>query len=144
MGLIQVASGKSRWRGLDYYENHKVISWHKTGEYTYEGEVEGSSHKQYSVMIDTDHPKKSTCTCPFAEGRPVVCKHMVALYFTVFPEAAELFLEEEEEYEREVELERQAHLESIRKYVKSLSKKELQEQLYDALVELEENDTGNW
>ncbi len=144
MGFIDVASGKSIWRGLDYYENKKVISWHKTGKYTYEGEVEGSSNKRYSVMIDIDHPKRSTCTCPFADGRRVVCKHMIALYFAAIPEAAEDFMKEVEEYERQEELERQAHLESIRKYVKSLSKKELQEQLYDALVQLEENDTGYW
>ncbi|MBP3870936.1 MAG: SWIM zinc finger family protein [Faecalicoccus sp.] len=138
MGFIDVASGKSIWRGLDYYENKKVISWHKTGDYTYEGQVEGNSHKQYSVMIDIDHPKRSTCTCPFADGRRVVCKHMIALYFTAIPQAAEDFMKEVEEYERQEELERQAHLESIRKYVNSLSKKELQERLYNALVELEE------
>ena len=27
MGLIEIASGDSVWRGMDYYENHKVVSW---------------------------------------------------------------------------------------------------------------------
>ncbi len=35
MGLIDVASGNSVWRGMDYYENKKVISWEKTGDNTY-------------------------------------------------------------------------------------------------------------
>ena len=26
MGLIEIASGNSVWRGMDYYENHKVVS----------------------------------------------------------------------------------------------------------------------
>lgn len=25
MGLIEIASGNSVWRGMDYYENHKVF-----------------------------------------------------------------------------------------------------------------------
>ena len=31
MGLIEIASGNSVWRGMDYYENHKVVSWNKSG-----------------------------------------------------------------------------------------------------------------
>lgn len=27
MGLIEIASGKSIWRGMDYYNNKKVVSW---------------------------------------------------------------------------------------------------------------------
>lgn len=29
MGLIEIASGDSIWRGMDYYEHHKVVSWNK-------------------------------------------------------------------------------------------------------------------
>ena len=29
MGLIEVASGNSVWRGLDYYNDKKVESWKK-------------------------------------------------------------------------------------------------------------------
>lgn len=37
MGLIELASGKSVWRGMDYYNEKKVISWEKTGDFTYDG-----------------------------------------------------------------------------------------------------------
>ena len=43
MGLIEIASGDSVWRGMDYYENHKVVSWNKSGDLTYEGVVSGSN-----------------------------------------------------------------------------------------------------
>ena len=43
MGLIEIASGDSVWRGMDYYENHKVVSWNKSGDSTYEGVVSGSN-----------------------------------------------------------------------------------------------------
>ena len=43
MGLIEIASGNSVWRGMDYYETHKVVSWNKSGNSTYEGVVSGSN-----------------------------------------------------------------------------------------------------
>lgn len=144
MGLIEVASGKSVWRGMDYYENHKVVSWKKTGNTTYEGIVEGGSGKIYSVTIDTNHPKKSTCTCPFAAGRRVVCKHMIALYFTAEPWAAEYFMRKVEKYEKEAEEEQMLYYQNLRKYVNSLTKEELQDQLYDALIQLEEKRRYDW
>ncbi|WP_278296961.1 SWIM zinc finger family protein [Butyrivibrio sp. ob235] len=56
--------------------------------------------------MDKEHPRKSSCTCPFAEGRRVICKHMIALYFTAEPKAAEDFLKQVEEWEKEEEEER--------------------------------------
>jgi len=93
---------------------------------------------KYEVKIDKLHPKKSTCNCPFADGRRVVCKHMIALYFTAEPKAASDFLKEVENWEAEEEEREQKHYEDLKKYVKSLSKTELQDQLLNALVELEE------
>lgn len=67
---------------------------------------------------------------------------MIALYFTAEPKAAEDFLKEVEEWEAE-ELEREEqHYEDLERYVKTLSKAELQEQLLSALIELEE--LQNW
>lgn len=142
MGLIEIASGKSVWRGMDYYNNKKVISWEKTGDGAYSGIVSGSEDSIYNVHIDKEHPRKSTCDCPFADGRRVVCKHMIALYFTAEPKAAEDFLKKVEEWKAE-ELEREEqHYGDLERYVKMLSKAELQEQLLDALIQLEE--IQNW
>lgn len=144
MGLIQLASGNSVWRGMDYFNNKKVISWEKTGTDTYGGIVSGSEENTYRVFIDKAHPRKSTCNCPFADGRRVVCKHMIALYFTAEPEAAKEFLREVEKWEAEEEARMQQHYEELKKYVKSLSKAELQDKLFDALVELEEKRNDYW
>ena len=121
MSLIGVASADSVWRGMEYYEDKMVASWNEAADGTYDGVVEGSNGNSYVVHVDKIHPRKSTCTCPFADGRRVVCKHMIALYFTAEPKAADL-----------------------RKYVNSLKKRELQMQLYDALVELEEIKNRRW
>ena len=59
---------------------------------------------EYYVIIDFLHPRKSSCTCPHATGRRIVCKHMVALYCTAFPEDAYRY--EKNEQEREAANER--------------------------------------
>jgi len=69
---------------------------------------------------------------------------MIALYFTVEPEAVQDFLKQAEQWEREEEERVKQHYEDLRKYVKSLSKAELQERLYNALVELEERRNRYW
>ena len=144
MGLIENSSGNSVWRGMDYYENKKVLSWDKSGNDTYDGTVSGSDGKIYSVHIDKAHPRRSVCNCAFAEGRRVVCKHMIALYFTAEPSAAEQFLEQVKEWEKEDDERVRQHYNDLRKYVNSLSKAELQERLYNALVELEERNNHYW
>ena len=139
MGMIEIASGNSVWRGMDYYNNKKVISWEKIGDEEYKGIVSGSEATPYSVLINKAHPRKSTCSCPFADGRRVVCKHMIALFFTVEPKAADEFLLKVKEWEEEEEAIEQQRMEELKEYVMSLSKAELQLQLLDALIELEES-----
>lgn len=142
MGLIEIASSNSVWRGMDYYNNKKVESVEKTSATSYDGVVKGT--KLYHVHVDLEHPRKSTCTCPFADGRRVICKHMIALYFTAEPKAAKDFLKQVEEWEKEEEEEEQRHYDELRDYVNSLSKAELQQLYYDALIELEDRRRNYW
>lgn len=138
MGLIELASRNSVWRGMDYYEAKRVLTWVKSGQYIYDGIVSGSEGKVYHVHIDTEHPRKSVCDCAFAKDRRVICKHMIALYFTAKPEAVQSFKKQIEEWEAEEEERERQYYEELEKYVKSLSKKELQEELFHALAEVEE------
>ena len=142
MGMIELASGTSVWRGLDYFEEKKVLDWKETDVAQYDGTVQGSSI--YQVHLDIEHPRRSTCNCPFAQGRRVICKHMMAMYFTIWPQAAEDFLKQVDEWEKEEEKEKEAHIEEIKRYVKSLSKAELQEKYLEALLELEERRDRYW
>lgn len=138
MSIRTIASGASAWRGYEYYTGKKVLSLSQTGEDEYTGEVAGSAPAPYQVKINTAHVRQSRCNCPHADGRRVICKHMVALFFAAFPEEAEQYMEEVEEYECEEEMRMEEHYAALQSYVKSLSKKELREKLYEALVELEE------
>ena len=86
MKLLNLASNNSFWRGIDYHHENRIISWKELAENCYQGKVRGSGNAVYEVMIDTAHPRKSACNCPFAEGRRVICKHMIALDLGIFPE----------------------------------------------------------
>ncbi|MCB6608534.1 SWIM zinc finger domain-containing protein [[Clostridium] symbiosum] len=92
-------------------------------------EANGNGAKPYIVYINKQHPRKSTCNCPFVNGRRVICKHMLALLFTIAPETVQNFLKEVEKYEAEENKRRQLHYVGMKAYVKSLSKSEHQEQL---------------
>ena len=69
---------------------------------------------------------------------------MIALYFTIRPQAASDFLKQVDEWEKEEEKARKAHIEELRKYVKRMRKSELQEKYLDALLELEERRNQYW
>lgn len=76
----------------------------------------------------------------YYKGKKIVCKHKIALFFTVFPKEADRYISEIEEYEREEEEREHERYDQIVKYVKSLSKEELRIALINALVDAEEKD----
>lgn len=47
MWLINIASGNSTWRGLDYYKENKVSNYKKTSDSEYEGIVNGSNGEKW-------------------------------------------------------------------------------------------------
>ena len=141
MKFLNLASSKSFWRGFDYYESDKVLSWEKIDDHCFKGKIKGSDDQVYDVYIDIEHPRKSYCNCPFADGRRVICKHMVALYLVAFPQKAEEikeYQEEEESYYEEEEKERESYLEMLRKditnYVNKLPEKEVRQLLINRMV----------
>ncbi|WP_438835307.1 SWIM zinc finger family protein [Streptococcus pluranimalium] len=145
MKLVHLASRVSFGRGITYYQNKFVISGKETGVGLYKGQVSGTNGKVYDVEIDINRPRKSSCSCPFASGRRVICKHMVALYFYHFPQQAEAIFAEWEEEEREKEeryqeweaeytIARQQELEEITAYVKSLTDEQVRQALIAALL----------
>ena len=140
MSIRTMASGASARRGYEYYMENKVLSLSQTSDDEYTGMVAGSGSDPYQVTINTERPRRSKCNCPHADGRRVVCKHMVALYFAAFPDEAKQYMKDVKEAEREQE----ERLAEIRAYVKSLSKKELQEALFESLLNLDEIYQSRW
>ena len=134
MSFYSSASNASCWRGYEYCEGKKVLSFEKKSETEYVGIVQGSQTEPYNVRIDIVHPRKSECDCPFANGRKI-CKHMVALAFTALPSIKAEYLKEIEESEREAERQEQENREEIMKYVNTLTKAELREMLIEYMYD---------
>ncbi len=122
MGLIALASGNSCWRGLDYYKNKKVIELNKINENEYSSVVKGTSN--YNVHLDIEHPRKSICDCPLANGKRIICKHIVATYFAALPRESKEFEEEQEQLQEEYEKEQEEYDKAI-KCLNKMSKQEL-------------------
>ena len=105
MSILTSASSTSVSRGYDYYTNKKVSQIMQLNNNEYEAYVSGSNKSPYYVKINIAHPKKSYCDCPHANGN-ITCKHMVALYFSLFQDEVEdyeawLNNDYEEEYEED-------------------------------------------
>ncbi len=127
MGIISLASGSSCWRGLDYYKNKKVIELNKIDESEYLSVVKGTHN--YNVHLNIEHPRKSTCDCPLANGKRIICKHIVATYFTAFPEEASNFEEEQNRLQEEYEKEQEEEYDKVIRCLNKMSKQELIEEL---------------
>lgn len=133
MGLLDCASAASLWRGYDYYNEKRATLYQKLSDTVFSGTVSGSGSASYKVEIDIAHPKRSKCNCPHADGRRIICKHMVALYFTVFPEEAVRIYNEAIKYEEEEEAYQEQMEQKLVRYVHSMKKEELREALLDIL-----------
>lgn len=133
MALIDLASSNSLWRGIDYFESNKVKEVEKINDNEYKSIVSGSS--DYNVFINLNHPRKSTCSCPFAEGRRVICKHMVATYFKIYPEEAKRLIDEQVAYEMEEEQLYEEHYNEVKEYVNSLTEEEAKAMLIEKLID---------
>lgn len=125
MGILDCASATSILRGHDYYKEKKVASLAEIDKNIYYSIVEGSSSELYSVRLNVDHPRRSKCNCPYADGKRVICKHIVATYFKALPEEAEKLYEESMAYQ-DLEEKRQEELrEKIIKHVGKMKKTDL-------------------
>lgn len=110
----------------------------------YESRIQGTANEPYHTVINTEHPRKSHCNCPFAKDRRVICRHMVALLFTIFPGEADAFMREVKESEQEEQRWREEHYQEMEHRIKGLKKEELQRELLSALIELEERERRYW
>ena len=83
-------------RNGDYYKEKRVVELNKINENEYSSIVKGTNN--YNVHLDIEHPRKSSCNCPLANGKRIICKHIVATYFTAFPNEAVSFEEEQNRF----------------------------------------------
>ena len=133
MGLIECTSGASLWRGYDYYKEKKVKNLQQISDTQYAAEVAGTSSAPYKVLVDIAHPRTSKCNCPHADGKRIVCKHMMAVYFAAFPQEAQRIYDEAIAYQEEEEKQEEELTDRVCQYVWQMKKSEAQQALLDLL-----------
>ena len=135
MGLIELASGASAWRGYDYYKENKVQELQNIGDGLFTAKIKGSTTEPYIIQIDINHPRKSKCNCPHADGRRVICKHMVATYFAAFPYEAIKFYDDYLKWQEEEEEKGEEFADKVVDYINSMKKVELAQTLIELLFD---------
>ena len=137
MGIVEKAPKKIVWRAIEYYKQNKVLEVHENGKDCYSAIVDGSGKTKYNVFIDVKHPKKCTCTCPFSKENDVICKHMVATFFSVNPDYIADFEEDERRYSEDKDYRWQKDKERLKAFARKMSKEELVDELAECWLELE-------
>ena len=135
MSVLSLASGRSAYRGYGYFRAKKVLPVKIDPAGMLHTRVLGSEGALYEVTVNTAHPRSSSCTCPHAAGRKIVCKHMVAAFFTAFSEEAEKYKEELEASWEEQERQQRARETRLTRYIWGMKKDELREALVELLRE---------
>lgn len=145
MGLIDLASNKSMWRGLDYYQNDNVLETHNIGDLQYAAKVRNDAGAIYDVVVNLDKVRNSQCSCPFKKDKPkAICKHIVAAYFAIFPKEADDLQRAYEEWEAGAEEREAQHLKELEEYVNSLSIEDLRSIVLDHILEKERYGNYYW
>lgn len=118
-----------------YCKEKKVKNLKEIGDNVFSATVVGSSAEPYSVELNIDHPRKSKCNCPHANGKRIICKHLVATYFTALPMEADKFYEEAVEYQQEAEKRQEELVDRVVRYVEKMKKSELQQTVIQLLFD---------
>lgn len=133
-------AGAFVWRGYAYYKENAVLTKRKESETAFSGTVRGTRPAPYDVFLDLAHPENSHCDCPFADGKQIVCKHQIALFFSLFPEEAEAYREKQEailEQKREEEQkQKEREMQEMRKKVELLIRKMPADEARQTLIDL--------
>lgn len=133
MSLLSASSMESRWRGYEYFKANKVSNVQEVGDARYSALVSGTGATPYSVTIDINHVRQSSCTCPHAAGKRVICKHMIATFFAIFPEEAAQYYADVLKAEEDYEDYQEELAEKLVKFIRGLKKKDAQALLLELL-----------
>lgn len=133
MSLLSSSSMESRWRGYEYFKGKKVSKLQHLDGARFQASVAGSGKDPYTAVIDLEHVRQSSCTCPHAAGRRVICKHMVATLFAAFPEEAEIYYAKVQKAEEAWENYQEELAGQLVKYVRGLKRKDAQDRLLEVL-----------
>lgn len=93
MNITDYADIPSDLKGYAYYKEKRIRAVREVAPGIYEALADGAADHPYEVRLNINAPRASSCSCPRYQNSRDCCKHMVALFFTLFPDEAEAFEE---------------------------------------------------
>lgn len=117
------------------YSNNRLNIFLRLSDGQYKGFVDGSGNEPYEVYIDVNHPRKSHCNCPHANGKRIVCKHQVAVFFKAFPDEADKYQAELEAYYDYEEKRHEDEENAIGEFLDKCDKSELADIIWQMLFD---------
>ncbi|MBR6517869.1 MAG: SWIM zinc finger family protein [Bacilli bacterium] len=88
MEILYMCNATTNIRGYYYYKKGFVKELKKIDENIYSSVVSGTYN--YNVILNLNNLRKCSCSCPY---KVKICKHVMATYYTVFPEEAKQYEE---------------------------------------------------
>ena len=88
MEILYMCNATTNIRGYYYYKKGFVIELKQLDENIYSSVVSGTYN--YNVILNLNNLRKCSCSCPH---KVKICKHVMATYYTVFPEEAKQYEE---------------------------------------------------
>lgn len=88
MEILYMCNATTNIRGYYYYKKGFVKELKKLDENIYSSVVSGTYN--YNVILNLNNLRKCSCSCPH---KVKICKHVMATYYTVFPEEAKQYEE---------------------------------------------------
>lgn len=97
MDIIDYAKASVINKGYKYYLANKVTNIKEKEINIFSGYVDDDLEEPYYVIINLDYPKTSYCDCNESNNNKI-CKHMIALYFSISQEEAYIYGEYVNDY----------------------------------------------
>ncbi len=132
MDILTAASQKSKLDGYNLYKNDCVKEVKEISKRVFEGRIIDDFGEIISVKLDLNKAGKFACSCKQASSKRIVCMHMVALYFKLFPAEAKRYYDGylkpyDETYERALKKQK------FKKYILKADRAELIDMLCELL-----------
>lgn len=136
MEILYMCNETTNIRGYYYYKKGFVKELKKLDENIYSSVVSGTYN--YKVILNLNNLRKCSCSCPH---KVKICKHVMATYYTVFPEEAKQYEEGlklvikgcNEHRQRKDEQYNEVHKRAL-EHVNSLTVDELKKELVNFIV----------
>ena len=138
--FIELTSSDNVYKGKDYAKNN-IVSNVKISNNIITGNIVGSNGNVYTITLNLEKPRTSTCTCPYSQSShndkfktEKICKHKIALLFTAYPDLLKKYEKLLKEKQEKMQKYNDKLPNKIEMKLNKMSKKELIDIIYAYII----------